>query len=74
MMPSSKKRLTPKPGELSEQSKAFIETARDIGCDENESAFKERLGKLLNASAAPKDENVEAARGRASRQRRKPRS
>jgi hypothetical protein len=37
------------------QSQRFIETARAIGCDESEDAFKERLGKLLSAPVPPKD-------------------
>ncbi len=57
-MPTSEKRHTPKPGELSEQGNAFIETARAIGCDEDEAAFKARLGKLLSAPAPMK--NIEA--------------
>jgi hypothetical protein len=35
--------------EKSTQSKKFIETARAIGCDEDEAAFIARLGKLLSA-------------------------
>ncbi len=31
------------------QSEKFIETARAIGCDESEAAFKERLKKLMAA-------------------------
>lgn len=31
------------------QKDKFVETARAIGCDEDEAAFKERLGKLLAA-------------------------
>lgn len=31
------------------QSERFIETARTIGCDEDEAAFKERLKKLVAA-------------------------
>ena len=31
------------------QHRSFIETARELGCDEDEDAFKERLKKLTSA-------------------------
>lgn len=33
------------------QSEKFVETARALGCDEDEAAFKERLKKLVTAPA-----------------------
>jgi hypothetical protein len=33
------------------QSKAFIEKARELGCEEDEAAFKERLRKIASAPA-----------------------
>jgi hypothetical protein len=36
-----------------EQSRRFIETARQLGCDEDEKAFDEKLKKI--AKAKPKD-------------------
>jgi hypothetical protein len=35
-----------------EQSKRFIETARELGCDEDEAAFDEKLKRI--ATAKPK--------------------
>jgi hypothetical protein len=35
-----------------EQSKRFIETARELGCDEDEAAFDEKLRRI--ATAKPK--------------------
>jgi len=37
------------------QSERFIETARQLGCDEDEAAFREKLGQI--AKAKPKDES-----------------
>lgn len=34
---------------MDDQSKRFIEAARELGCDEDEAAFKERLKKLAKA-------------------------
>ena len=34
---------------VSEQSKKLIDVARDLACDEDEEAFKERLKKLASA-------------------------
>ena len=34
------------PSKPTEQSKRFIEKARELDCDENEDAFKEKLKKL----------------------------
>lgn len=39
-MPPSKRATTPK---TSEQSKKFIETARELGCDESEERFDKAL-------------------------------
>ncbi len=39
------------------QSERFIETARQLGCDEDEAAFREKLGKI--AKAKPTDEKNE---------------
>ena len=39
---------------LEDQSKRFIETARQIGCDEDEKAFDEKLKRI--AKAKPKRE------------------
>jgi hypothetical protein len=51
-------------GELSSQGKKFVETARELGCDEDEGAFKERLGKLLSAPVPPKDTEAVAPKGK----------
>jgi len=34
------------PKTLSEQSQRFIETARALSCDDDEAAFKEKLGRI----------------------------
>ena len=39
----------------SEQSKRFIEAARELGCDEDPEAFKDKLKKL---ASAPPPESV----------------
>jgi hypothetical protein len=45
-----------------QQSDRFIETARKLGCDEDETAFREALGRIAREKpkgqipAAPKDE------------------
>lgn len=36
------------------QSEKFIGAAREHGCDETETAFEEKLGKLAKPKAAPK--------------------
>jgi hypothetical protein len=42
--------MTRRPPETpSSQSERFERVAREIGCDEDEAAFKARLGKLLSA-------------------------
>lgn len=58
-----------------EQSKRFIEKARELGCDEDEAAFKAKLriiaaappppkgGKLV-VNPAPKEKRLKAASGR----------
>jgi hypothetical protein len=33
----------------------FIETAKTLGCDEDEARFKKKLGKIANAKVVPKD-------------------
>jgi hypothetical protein len=48
-------KLTP-----TEQSKRFVEAAREIGCDEDGGAFKERLKKLTSAPPPASVENRKA--------------
>lgn len=43
------------------QSEKFIKTAREIGCDESEDAFKERLRKLVSAPPAKAPSKPKAA-------------
>jgi hypothetical protein len=33
----------------------FKDAARELECDDDEQRFRERLGKLVNKTAAPKD-------------------
>lgn len=49
-----------------EQSRKFIETARQLGCDEDEAAFNEKLKRIARQkprppdAPAPKDDKEEA--------------
>jgi hypothetical protein len=36
------------------QSERFIETARELGCDEDEAAFEEKLRQIATAKPKPK--------------------
>ena len=47
-----KSKTTPKPASAAEQHRQFIETARQLACDEDKERFEEKLGKL--AKAKPK--------------------
>jgi hypothetical protein len=38
----------------SEQHKRFIETARELGCDEDEAAFDEKLRRIASVKPKPK--------------------
>lgn len=38
----------------SEQSRRFVEMARQVGCDEDEAAFKEKLGVIARQKPKPK--------------------
>jgi hypothetical protein len=38
----------------SDQRRRFIETARELGCDEDEAAFDEKLKRIVNATPAKK--------------------
>ena len=38
-----------------DQQKRFIETARELGCDEDEAAFDEKLKRIAQAKPRPKD-------------------
>jgi len=57
----------PKEDRSGSQKERFIETARAIGCDEDEGAFKERLGKLLSAPVPPRISEANAPKGKAKR-------
>lgn len=39
----------------SEQSQKFIAKARELGCDESEAAFDEKLKRLAKAKPKPKE-------------------
>lgn len=41
------------------QSKRFIETARELGCDEDEAAFDEKLKRIATAKPKPKPKKPE---------------
>ena len=43
----------PRPADAKPQSERFIETARELRCDEDEAAFKAKLGAI--ARQKPKD-------------------
>ena len=40
------------------QRKRFIETARELGCDEDEAAFDEKLRKIATAKPKPRNKKV----------------
>jgi hypothetical protein len=44
---------TPKSSDA-EQSRRFIETARELGCDEDEAAFEEKLKRIATAKPKPR--------------------
>jgi hypothetical protein len=44
--------MTQKP-KLSDQSRRFIETARELGCDEDEAAFDEKLRQIATVKPKP---------------------
>jgi hypothetical protein len=50
-----KKAIAPDP---KEQHKRFIETARELGCDEDEAAFDEKLKRIATAKPNPKPERA----------------
>lgn len=37
----------PRPSDGKTQSERFIETARELGCDEDDAAFKEKLAQIV---------------------------
>ena len=39
------------------QRDRFIETARQLGCDEDEAAFREKLGSIAKAKPAARDQD-----------------
>ena len=53
------------------QHDRFVETARSLGCDENEDAFDEKLKAIVQPSL-PKGGNPGGDRAKPSRERRKP--
>ncbi len=46
-------RKPPDPNAKSQSDERFIEMARELGCDEDEAAFKEKLGQIVRRK--PKD-------------------
>jgi len=49
-------------GEAETQSEAFIRTARELGCDEDEERFKETLRRVAGAKPKPSPKAPEAKR------------
>jgi hypothetical protein len=45
-----------------QQHKRFIETARELGCDEDEAAFDEKLKRIVTAKPKPKPKPSEKGR------------
>jgi hypothetical protein len=48
----TRKKVDDHPGSEKDQRQRFIETARELGCDEDEAAFEEKLKRI--ATAKPK--------------------
>ena len=44
------------------QRERFIETARELGCDEDEAAFDEKLKRIATAKPKPKPSNKKTNR------------
>ena len=42
----------PRPSDGKTQSERFIEMARELGCDEDEAAFREKLGQIARHKPA----------------------
>lgn len=49
------------------QSERFIETARELGCDEDEEAFKSKLKRIAKAPITPTDTKGTRAKPRSKR-------
>jgi hypothetical protein len=45
--------MNKKKSKATTQPQRFIEKARELGCDEDEAAFEERLRKIAKAQTAP---------------------
>ena len=61
---------SPEKSSASEQHRRFVETARELGCDEDEAAFDEKLKRIAAAKANPsKAPTKGAATGKRSRSR-----
>jgi hypothetical protein len=45
-----------------DQSRRFIEAARELGCDDDEDAFKERMKRLAESKPAPLKSLVKKSR------------
>lgn len=53
-----------------DQSKRFIETARELGCDEDEAAFDEKLKRIAQTKPAKRNAKAKLVlRGTAKRER-----
>ena len=58
--------MTTKKAALSEQSKAFIAAARELGCDESQERFVETVRKVAKAPPQPKPKKAAKASRKAS--------
>jgi hypothetical protein len=50
--------------DAADQHRRFIETARELGCDENEAAFEEKLRRIATVKPKPKEQASTKRRGR----------
>jgi hypothetical protein len=46
------------------QVEHFIEKARELGCDEDEAAFEERVRKIAKAKPKPQEQSMPSSKGR----------
>jgi hypothetical protein len=46
------------PSSSAEQQQRFIETARELGCDEDEAAFDEKLKRIATVKPKPKKKRI----------------
>lgn len=57
----------PRPSDGKTQAERFIETARELGCDEDLEAFKEKLAEIARHRPPPDDGQTAPSKGSSKR-------